>query len=68
VTLEWTTARNILVGGDPQAILGAFLGGRIKVDGDITKLLELQSSGIAGGGGGLDALAEAYGRVRAITE
>jgi hypothetical protein len=68
LTLEWSTARNILVGGDPQAVLAAFLGGRIKVDGDIAKLLELQSSGVMTGAGGVEAIAEAYGRIRAITE
>jgi hypothetical protein len=66
VTLEWATARNILVGGDPQAVLAAFLGGRIKVDGDITKLLQLQNTGVITGG--VETLAEGYGRIRAITE
>ena len=55
-----------LVGGDPQSVLAAFLGGRIKVDGDITKLLELQTSGALSGGA--DPLAaEVYERIRAIT-
>jgi hypothetical protein len=67
LTLDYGTARNILVGGDPQAVLAAFLGGRIKIDGDITKLLELQTSGALSGGG--DPLAvEVYERIRAITE
>ena len=66
LTLDYATARNILVGGDPQAVLVAFLGGRIKVDGDITKLLELQTSGALSGGA--DPLAaEVYERIRAIT-
>ena len=45
VTTEYTTAKAILIEGDGQAAMAAFLSGRIKVDGDITKLLALQSSG-----------------------
>lgn len=67
VTIEYATTRSLLMGGDPQALLMAFLGGRIKVDGDITKLLALQSSGAAAGG--FDpVVGEVYHRIRAITE
>lgn len=45
LTTDYATARAILMGGDPQAAMGAFLSGRIKVDGDITKLIALQSTG-----------------------
>ena len=66
ITIDYGTARSLLLGGEPQALLMAFLGGRIKVDGDISKLLELQNSGA---GGGIDPLAiEVYKRIRAITE
>lgn len=41
VTLDYATARSIVVDQDPQAVMGAFLGGRIKVDGDVTKVLLL---------------------------
>ena len=69
ITLDYATARGILVGGDPQAVLAAFLGGRIKVDGDISKLLELQGGAMPATGPGTDALAtEIYHRIRAITE
>jgi hypothetical protein len=67
ITLEYPTARSILVGGDVAAIMQAFMGGRIKIDGNLGKLLELQTSGALGGGG--DAVAtEVYERIRAITE
>ena len=67
VTIEYATTRSLLLGGDPQALLMAFLGGRIKVDGDITKLLELQSSGSIGAG--VDpVVVEVFERIRAITE
>lgn len=66
VTMDHATARQILVDGDPQAAMQAFLGGRIRVDGDITKLLTLQSSGVVGG---LDPDSlEMAGRIAAITE
>jgi len=45
VTLSYATAKALLVDGDTQAAMNAFLGGRIKVDGDITKMLALQSVG-----------------------
>lgn len=48
VTTDYTTARSILIDADAQAAMNAFLSGRIKVDGDITKLLALQSSGMLG--------------------
>ncbi|MBV9661980.1 MAG: SCP2 sterol-binding domain-containing protein [Acidimicrobiales bacterium] len=46
VTLGYETARAILVDGDAQAALNAFMSGRIKVDGDITKMLALQTTGM----------------------
>lgn len=45
VTMTYATAKSILVDGDAQAAMNAFLGGRIKVDGDITKMIALQSAG-----------------------
>ena len=42
VTLDYPTARAILVDGNPQAGMQAFMAGKIKVDGDMTKLLALQ--------------------------
>jgi hypothetical protein len=66
ITLEYPTAKAILIDGDPQAAMAAFLGGRIKVDGDITKLLALQSPGVVGGLG--PGAGDAYARIRAMTE
>ena len=53
ITLTYDTAKAILVDGDAQAAMQAFLGGRIKVDGDITKMLALQT---ASAGGAADAM------------
>jgi hypothetical protein len=63
LTLDYATARSILVEQDPQAAMSAFMGGRIKVQGDMTKLLVLQ-----GQMGAADPVAlEVAGRIRAIT-
>jgi hypothetical protein len=43
VSLDYGTARSLFVQGDAQAVLQAFLGGRIKVDGDLSKLLDPRS-------------------------
>ena len=40
VSLDWATARSLFVGGDPQAVMQAFLSGRMRVDGDMSKLLD----------------------------
>jgi len=48
ITLSYGTAKAILVDGDAMAAMQAFLGGKIKVDGDITKMIALQSAGAAG--------------------
>jgi putative sterol carrier protein len=43
VTLDYATAKAVLVDGNPQAGMQAFMAGKIKVDGDMTKLLALQA-------------------------
>jgi hypothetical protein len=44
VTVDYGTARSILVEGNVQVAMQAFMTGRIKVDGDVSKLIELQSA------------------------
>ena len=43
VTLGYETAKAILVEGNPQAGMQAFMAGKIKVQGDMTKLMAMQS-------------------------
>jgi putative sterol carrier protein len=43
VTLDYETAKAILVDGNPQAGMQAFMAGKIKVDGDMTKLMAMQA-------------------------
>jgi len=62
VTLDYETAKAILVDGDAQAAMQAFMSGRIKIDGDMTMLLALQTTPIDPGHQELAA------RVREITE
>ncbi len=42
VTLDYETAKAILVDGNPQAGMQAFMAGKIKVEGDMTKLMAMQ--------------------------
>jgi putative sterol carrier protein len=43
VTLDYATAKAIFVDGNPQAGMQAFMSGKIKVAGDMTKLMAMQS-------------------------
>ena len=43
VTLDYETAKAIIVDGNPQAGMQAFMAGKIKVQGDMTKLMAMQS-------------------------
>jgi hypothetical protein len=43
VTLDYETAKAILVEGNPQAGMQAFMAGKIKVQGDMTKLMAMQT-------------------------
>jgi putative sterol carrier protein len=43
VTTDYETARTIFVDQDPQAGMQAFMSGKIKVQGDMMKLMQMQS-------------------------
>ena len=45
VTIEYETARSIFVNLDFTAAMQSFMAGKIQVQGDITKLLAMQSPG-----------------------
>jgi SCP-2 sterol transfer family protein len=57
LTTDYATAKEILVAGDPQAGLAAFMAGKVKIQGDLAKLMAAQMAGA--GAGGIGALAEA---------
>ena len=42
VTVDYETAKAIMVDGNPQAGMQAFMAGKIKVEGDMTKMMALQ--------------------------
>ncbi len=44
LTLDYDTAKAILVDQNPQAGMQAFMAGRIRIDGDMSKLLALQAT------------------------
>ncbi|MCU1499586.1 MAG: hypothetical protein JWM47_3539 [Acidimicrobiales bacterium] len=62
VTLEYETAKAILVEGNPQAGMQAFMAGKIKVQGDMTKLMAMQSATPD------PVAAEMAGKIKAITD
>jgi hypothetical protein len=44
VTVDYDTAKAILIEGNPQAGMQAFMAGKIKVEGDMAKLMALQAA------------------------
>ena len=62
LTTDYVTARDIFMSADPQAGMQAFMEGKVKIQGDLTKLMAAQ---VAGTGPGAPGLAEA---LSAITE
>ncbi len=61
VTLEYAVAKAILIEGNPQAGMQAFMSGKIRVDGDISKLMAMQT-GVPD-----PSAAEVAARLKAIT-
>jgi putative sterol carrier protein len=62
VTLDYETAKAIFVDGNPQAGMQAFMAGKIKVQGDMTKLMAMQS------GAPDPTQLEVAGKIKEITE
>jgi hypothetical protein len=55
LTTDYTTAKEVFVANNPQAGMQAFMSGKVKVQGDMAKLMAAQ----AGGPQGPNALQEA---------
>ena len=62
VTLDYATAKAIFVEGSPQAGMQAFMAGKIKVEGDVTKLMAMQANPPD------PTTVELAGRIKEITE
>jgi hypothetical protein len=45
ISVDWLTAKSILIDGKPQAAMTAFMAGKVKIEGDMSKLVALQSAG-----------------------
>ncbi len=66
-TLDYATAKALFVGRDPQAVLQAFFGGKIRLTGDASKLLAMPLPKPGASGPESDLLNEIGARVAAIT-
>ena len=62
VTVDYATAKAIFVDGNPQAGMQAFMAGKIKVQGDMTKLMAMSQ------GTPDPAAAEISAKIAAITD
>jgi putative sterol carrier protein len=62
VTVDYVTARAILVEGNPQAGMQAFMAGKVRVEGDMAKLMMLQAVPVD------ESAQEMAVRIREITE
>ena len=59
VTVDYATAKAIFIDGNPQAGMQAFMEGKVKLQGDLTKLMAAQVAGTGPGAPGLaDALSD----------
>ncbi|MFZ4519268.1 MAG: SCP2 sterol-binding domain-containing protein [Microthrixaceae bacterium] len=63
VTLDYDTAKAILVDGNAQAGMQAFMAGKVKVQGDMTKLMAMQQQG-----GDPELAAKVSAAIKEITE
>lgn len=62
MTVDYDTAYTLFVGRDPQASMAAFFSGKILVDGDVSRILALQTPVAS------PALDELNNRLKAMTE
>lgn len=45
LTVPFDVAKELFIDGNPQAAMTAFMSGRIKVEGDISKVMAMQAGG-----------------------
>ncbi len=63
VTLDYETAKALIVDNNPQAGMQAFMAGKVKVQGDMTKLMAMQQTG-----GNDEMAAKVAAAIQEITE
>lgn len=61
VQVTWATAKALLVDGNPQAAMSAFLEGKVRIEGDVGKLMAFQSGVVDAG------TQAAAARIKALT-
>ncbi len=66
ITTDFATAKALFVGQDPAAVMQAFMAGKIRVQGDLAKLLALQTAAVPVGAE--DVAAKVAERIKDITE
>jgi putative sterol carrier protein len=64
VVVDYETAKAILIEGNPQAGMQAFMAGKVRVEGDMAKLMALTATA----GAADPSAAEMAARLRDITE
>jgi putative sterol carrier protein len=55
LTTDYGTAKEVFVSGNPQAGMQAFMAGKVKVSGDMTKLMMAQQGGMTAGNPDLES-------------
>jgi len=63
-TVSYDVARQVFVDGNPQAAMQAFMAGQLRIEGDVSKLMAVQSSAMAP----TPEQLQLQQRLRAITE
>ncbi|HUD69161.1 MAG TPA: SCP2 sterol-binding domain-containing protein [Acidimicrobiales bacterium] len=61
IMVTWATAKALLVEGNPQAALSAFMEGKVRIEGDVGKLMAFQSGVVD------PSTQQVAARVRALT-
>jgi putative sterol carrier protein len=68
LTMGYDTAKAQIVSGDQAAVMQAFMGGRIKIDGDMSKLMALAAGAQAGGPDAQAVAQKVAEEIQSITE
>jgi hypothetical protein len=68
LTMDYATAKSFVVTQDQAAIMQAFMGGKIKIQGDMTKLMALAAVGQSAGPEAVAAAARITDEIKGITE
>ncbi len=63
LTMDYATARSFVVDQDPTAIMQAVMAGKVRIQGDLSKLMTMASLGQPAGAGGPSEGAVLAGRI-----